>query len=72
MHKMLAYYLIVGKGEVIETNEGEYQRLEMPDKFYKRVIYLETYVPQEFIEQELERQLQKVFERMKKDNETGL
>lgn len=62
----LAYYVTVTKVDVIETKlEGETQRLEVPDTTYKRALYLDGNTPREAAEQEIERQLHIIFERMR-------
>ena len=66
-----AYYLRLSTCDVIETNEGEYQRLELPNKSYGRALYLVPDAPQEFVEQEIEKQLQMIFKRMREENETN-
>ena len=71
--KMIAYYVKVARAEIIETElEGEIQRLEVPDKTYKNVIYLVPEVPREFVEEALEKQMRKIVSKMwEKENETG-
>lgn len=69
--QMIAYYVKVTRAEIIETKlEDEIQRLEVPDKTYKKVIYLLPDCPKEFVEEELEKQMRKIMSKMwEKEND---